>query len=384
MTRASLLHILNHVSEISDAETRELEQLAAAFPYCQTAHVLLAKAAHDRGSMLASQRLRRAATYAANRDLLRQLLETPAPSVREAAPVLEQSVHDAAVATTLAEATPEAVTELEADQLPTTPQEALAESRPAADPKQEAADHLAPATTEPELAEPALTEPDEIFKAYLPLASENLLVIPATSEQEQPEQRNDHTPVLSPGTDTDDTSVETASSETVNSISEKTEVILLPIAQHEAEAPTTEVNQQEEPAHVVPSLGVEGDGAADTLATQLSEQTTSVGEEAATVGEQALELFPVVDDLLPATAPPIRPPVEAGISRFEFGLVEPALPPPSSYQLLGLEDDDEPSTVPGELPRAEIPPSEPMSNLVTRSVLAAASGTTWSRMMGTP
>ncbi|WP_022824855.1 hypothetical protein [Hymenobacter norwichensis] len=79
MTRASLLHILNHVGSISEAEVRELEQLAAAFPYCQTAHLLLAKSAHDQGSMLASQRLRRAATYAVDRQLLRQLLEQPAP-----------------------------------------------------------------------------------------------------------------------------------------------------------------------------------------------------------------------------------------------------------------------------------------------------------------
>ena len=80
MTRASLLHILDHVSAISDAEVRELEQLATAFPYCQTAHLLLAKAAHDKGSMLAGQRLRRAATYAPNRQLLRQLIEFQAPA----------------------------------------------------------------------------------------------------------------------------------------------------------------------------------------------------------------------------------------------------------------------------------------------------------------
>ena len=79
MTRASLLHILDHVSAISDAEVRELEQLATAFPYCQTAHLLLAKAAHDKGSMLAGQRLRRAATYAPDRQLLRQLIEFQAP-----------------------------------------------------------------------------------------------------------------------------------------------------------------------------------------------------------------------------------------------------------------------------------------------------------------
>ena len=86
MTRASLLHILDHVSAISDAEVRELEQLATAFPYCQTAHLLLAKAAHDKGSMLAGQRLRRAATYAPDRQLLRQLIEfqAPAPPLPEA------------------------------------------------------------------------------------------------------------------------------------------------------------------------------------------------------------------------------------------------------------------------------------------------------------
>jgi hypothetical protein len=92
MTRASLLQILDHVTSISEAETRELEQLAATFPYCQTAHLLLAKAAHDHGSMLASQRLRHAATYATDRQLLRELIErqpqpaAPEPAVTEEAP----------------------------------------------------------------------------------------------------------------------------------------------------------------------------------------------------------------------------------------------------------------------------------------------------------
>ena len=67
MTRATLLHVLDHTSAIGLAEVRELEQLAQAFPYCQTAHLLLAEAAHDQGTMLAGQRLRRAATYAADR-----------------------------------------------------------------------------------------------------------------------------------------------------------------------------------------------------------------------------------------------------------------------------------------------------------------------------
>jgi hypothetical protein len=48
------------------------------------------------------------------------------------------------------------------------------------------------------------------------------------------------------------------------------------------------------------------------------------------------------EELLPPVAPPIRPPAEAGISRFEFGLAEPEmLPPPSPYQLAGADADDD-------------------------------------------
>jgi len=85
MTRATLLQLLAHPTALTGADVRALEQLAEAFPYCQSAHLLLAKAAHDQGSMLAGQRLRRAATYAADRSLLRQLIELPAPTEAVAA-----------------------------------------------------------------------------------------------------------------------------------------------------------------------------------------------------------------------------------------------------------------------------------------------------------
>jgi hypothetical protein len=77
MTRASLLHLLAHPAALTGPDVRALEELAQTFPYCQTAHLLLAKAAHDQGSMLAAQRLRRAATYAADRAHLRRLIELP-------------------------------------------------------------------------------------------------------------------------------------------------------------------------------------------------------------------------------------------------------------------------------------------------------------------
>jgi predicted negative regulator of RcsB-dependent stress response len=100
MTRSALLQLLAHPASLTEANVRELEQLAQAFPYCQTAHLLLAKAAHDQGSMLASQRLRRAATYAADRALLRQLIELPAP----AAPMLAEPAAAENEALTLAPA----------------------------------------------------------------------------------------------------------------------------------------------------------------------------------------------------------------------------------------------------------------------------------------
>jgi len=90
MTRTTLLHLLAHPASLSGDDVRELEQLAQAFPYCQTAHLLLAKVAHDQGSMLASQRLRRAATYATDRARLRQLIELePSPIEEPSAPDLE-------------------------------------------------------------------------------------------------------------------------------------------------------------------------------------------------------------------------------------------------------------------------------------------------------
>lgn len=100
MTRATLLQLLAHPTALTGADVRALEQLAEAFPYCQSAHLLLAKAAHDQGSMLAGQRLRRAATYAADRSRLRQLIELAAPAEVEAlaAPVTTQADNQATLA----------------------------------------------------------------------------------------------------------------------------------------------------------------------------------------------------------------------------------------------------------------------------------------------
>ncbi len=62
--------------------------MAATFPYCQTAHLLLAKSAYDKGSMLSTQRLRRASAYATNRQLLKRIIYTSPV----AAPVFDPTV----------------------------------------------------------------------------------------------------------------------------------------------------------------------------------------------------------------------------------------------------------------------------------------------------
>jgi hypothetical protein len=216
MTRTTLLQLLAHPAALTGADVRELEQLAQAFPYCQTAHLLLAKAAHDQGSMLASQRLRRAATYTPDRTRLRQLMEL-APT-----PVAEPTEPEPAA---MAEPAPMAVA---AEQVaPTSPVVAVAELLP-----------TLPAEPEPAPpAEPELTEP------LITLAEEEPPVVPL------PEA----------------TSLEPAATDVV-----------------------------EEPAVEV--------------------ETAEIAEET--------EAEAVVEDELPAQAPPIRPPAEAELAHAEFGLAD--------------------------------------------------------------
>ncbi|WP_299760730.1 hypothetical protein [uncultured Pontibacter sp.] len=87
MNKSAFLQLIQQVANISDQQTEELEKVAATFPYCQTAHLLLAKSAYDKGSMLSTQRLRRASAYAANRQLLKRIIYT----VPVAAPVFDEA-----------------------------------------------------------------------------------------------------------------------------------------------------------------------------------------------------------------------------------------------------------------------------------------------------
>ncbi|GAB2787837.1 hypothetical protein HNQ93_002675 [Hymenobacter luteus] len=311
MTRASLLHILDHVNGISNAEVRELEQLAAAFPYCQTAHVLLAKAAHDRGSMLASQRLRRAATYAADRNLLRQLLEQPATP--EIAVMVPEAV------------APGQAAQPEADVFATfLPDSSVATSAEGPG--------IEPALPEPASGAPQVEEPVAVVEAPPSDEQEAQAPTPSIEHQEEPVTE----PTIEPLSEVEATS-------TADVLVLEPEMVATTPTSEEAPEPITEQPAAKQPE----AEEAEADQTFFQEVEPIQSEPDPAPAEATSVPElvSSEETAPEAD-LLPAVAPPIRPPADAGISRFEFGLSEPDLPAPSGYLLPGLDDADEEDELP--------------------------------------
>jgi tetratricopeptide (TPR) repeat protein len=64
-------------AEITQTEAILLEGLQEAFPYCQSAHILIAKESEQKKSMLYPKKLRKASTYILDRRVLQQFLTTP-------------------------------------------------------------------------------------------------------------------------------------------------------------------------------------------------------------------------------------------------------------------------------------------------------------------
>ncbi|WP_375437785.1 hypothetical protein [uncultured Hymenobacter sp.] len=317
MTRASLLHILNHVGSISEVEIRELEQLAAAFPYCQTAHVLLAKAAHDQGSMLASQRLRRAATYAADRQLLQQLLEQPAPETttvelsvpRELPAPTEASLPGSTSGVSGSTAFFQSlVTE---DVQPLEPQE-----EPTAAVAETAWGTSQVSTPEPLVAsDPVVAESESETDTQQAADSGPLLAFTeqANGYLEEPNTSDIIEPLVS-----------VVPEEAIKATEESTDDLLVSSTNAEVEATGTALAEPSPPA-------VESGPNSPRIDAD-SNQTSDVAAAPEADTEQ----------VLPAVASPIRPPAEVGTSRFEFGLSEPnKLPVPILYQLPGLDEDEE-------------------------------------------
>jgi hypothetical protein len=328
VTRATLLHVLDRPTALGPAEVRELEQLAQAFPYCQTAHLLLAKAAHDQGTMLAGQRLRRAATYAADRTLLRRLIEQVEP-VAEVEAIVETEVAtepEPVVPPVALVETPAAVTV----QLVPEPVEVTAPVLvPAAAPEPVSA--VAPIIAAPAVEAIAVSVAEvlpppiaavELESAVIVVAEPIAAIAPAAIDQEPPV-------AIKAPLELPTAASPMAPASAAGTIPEAIIAESLPAAPQEAplvpnirEAPQEEI--------IEPSQLVDQEGTAIS--------STVPGEEA--VPEYAPILEPVSQEVdLPAQAPAIRPPVEVGEARFEFGLAEPAPPVMPTYELPGLVDE---------------------------------------------
>jgi hypothetical protein len=326
VTRATLLHVLDRPTALGPAEVRELEQLAQAFPYCQTAHLLLAKAAHDQGTMLAGQRLRRAATYAADRTLLRRLIEQVEPAVTEPevdvqgeaiAPELPTAALAAPAPAPAAETTvPVATVVLE----PATPAVSILP----------AADSEVLGLTLPDAVEPTPSAPAPILPAQV-AAKPEAEVAPEAPQAPVPAAAAAAAPIL---------------------LLTEAEPVMEPVSM--AALPATETDF---PA-LVDHEGVEIPTAAVAVAD--------------------VEPTPELEEDLPAQAPAIRPPVEVGEARFEFGLA-PAPPPTApTYELPGLVDEWAASAVTRSMGSPELlrtPPNAPDTEAPAVPVLTPAAFT---------
>jgi tetratricopeptide (TPR) repeat protein len=77
--------LLQDPAHITPDSLASLEELVRLFPFCSLAHTLIAKSHYDQATMLASQKVRKAAAYAVNRNKLKKIItgHWPEPSRAE-------------------------------------------------------------------------------------------------------------------------------------------------------------------------------------------------------------------------------------------------------------------------------------------------------------
>ncbi len=370
VTRATLLHVLERPTALGPAEVRELEQLAQAFPYCQTAHLLLAKAAHDQGTMLAGQRLRRAATYAADRTLLRRLIEQEEPKAEAAAAIPEPAALPAAPH-------PLDLVDWPDEYVPPTATPAVAPPRPVAVATPSPAEASPPVSPVPAPAASAA----EVPVVAAPVAGAETAAARVTPPPPELVAPLAPAPVLVPELLSGAALVVPAELP-ATALAVAAEPAAMPVAAASAEAPaaaSAEAPVAEAPAPIAPpalpafeitgpppaaektAAAVAGPGPAvapepaappvveqpapmaASLPQPVPEPVAPAAPEAAVIPAPVPVPAPVArqpEAELPAQAPAIRPPVEVGEARFEFGLADSAPAAAlATYELPGLIDE---------------------------------------------
>lgn len=74
MNQDAFLKLINRPADISENDLEKLEEIVNKYPYCQVAHVLIAKYAQEKESILAPQKIKKAAMHTYNRNTLRKFL----------------------------------------------------------------------------------------------------------------------------------------------------------------------------------------------------------------------------------------------------------------------------------------------------------------------
>ncbi|MCS6821807.1 MAG: tetratricopeptide repeat protein [Microscillaceae bacterium] len=76
MEKEKFIYYLEHPSLIDQTDIELLEDLAIKYPFFHLAHTLIAKYTHEKESLLAPQKIRRAAVHLYDRDALRRFIHT--------------------------------------------------------------------------------------------------------------------------------------------------------------------------------------------------------------------------------------------------------------------------------------------------------------------
>jgi hypothetical protein len=74
MNKQAFINLIKSPEGISEKDLEALEDLAGSFPFCQIAHILIAKAHYDKSSMLVHQKIKKASAFSLNRALLKKVI----------------------------------------------------------------------------------------------------------------------------------------------------------------------------------------------------------------------------------------------------------------------------------------------------------------------
>jgi len=94
VNKEAFYKLLQDPARIAPDGLQSLEELVRVFPFCSLAHALIAKSHYDQATMLASQKLRKAAAYAVNRNKLKKIIygDWPEEDIAALPPLVDRPV----------------------------------------------------------------------------------------------------------------------------------------------------------------------------------------------------------------------------------------------------------------------------------------------------